>query len=134
MPQKIYTRIGDDGSTSFIGGTKVSKSHIRIDCYGTVDELNSFMGLVNDFVQDERIKAIVKEIQDRLFTIGASLACDPDKELSMKLPDLKEEDITLLEKEMDKMNEELQPMRVAMWLFLPHILHGAFAAGLNAFV
>src|SRR6201989_3004157 len=107
MSSKIYTKTGDKGKTSLIGGTKVPKSHIRIESYGTVDEFNSYIGLLNDQVNDAHSKQTLKEIQDRLFTIGSSLACDPDKEPLMKIPDLKEEDILLLEKEIDKMNEEL---------------------------
>ncbi len=111
MAFKIYTKTGDKGTTSLIGGTKVPKSHLRIESYGTVDELNSFIGLVSDYLTDAHSKNILKEIQDRLFTIGSSLACDPDKEPKMKIPDLKEEDITLLENEIDKMNKVLQPMK-----------------------
>lgn len=111
MASKIYTKTGDLGKTSLIGGTKVPKSHIRIDTYGTVDELNSYIGLVNDQIIDTKTNAVLKEIQDRLFTVGSSLACDPDKEPLMKIPDLKEEDIVLLEKEMDAMNEVLPPMK-----------------------
>ena len=94
-----------------IGGTKVAKSDMRIASYGTVDELNSFIGLVGDYLAEEHSKAILKEVQDRLFTIGSSLACDPDKEPLMKIPDLKDDDIKLLEKEMDKMNEILPEMK-----------------------
>ncbi len=111
MAFKIYTKTGDAGKTSLIGGTKVPKSHIRIESYGTVDELNSYIGLVSDYLTQEQSKTILKEIQDRLFTIGSSLACDPDKEPLMKIPDLKEEDVTLLEKEIDSMNEVLTPMK-----------------------
>jgi len=111
MSSKIYTKTGDLGKTSLIGGTKVPKSHIRIESYGTVDELNSFIGLVSDHIADIHTKSILKEIQDRLFTIGSSLACDPEKEPLMKIPDLKESDITLLEREIDHMNETLAPMK-----------------------
>ncbi|MCW3108032.1 MAG: cob(I)yrinic acid a,c-diamide adenosyltransferase [Segetibacter sp.] len=111
MATKIYTKTGDQGKTSLIGGTKVPKSDIRIDSYGTVDELNSFIGLVSDHLADHSLKTVLKEIQDRLFTIGSSLACDPEKEALMKIPDLKEEDIKLLENEMDKMNEVLPAMK-----------------------
>ena len=111
MAFKIYTKTGDLGKTSLIGGTKVPKSHLRIESYGTVDELNSYIGLVNDLINDSDSKIILKEIQDRLFTVGSSLACDPDKEPLMKIPDLKEEDIELLEKEIDKMNEALPAMK-----------------------
>lgn len=111
MALKIYTKTGDLGKTSLIGGTKVPKSHLRIETYGTVDELNSHIGLVSDLLTDQHSKDILKEIQDRLFTIGSSLACDPEKEPLMKMPDLKESDIVLLEKEIDAMNEVLPPMK-----------------------
>ena len=111
MAFKIYTKTGDLGKTSLIGGTKVPKSNIRIEAYGTVDELNSFIGLTADQLPHEPSKIILKEIQDRLFTIGSSLACDPDKESKLKIPDLKETDIILLEKEIDTMNEELEDMK-----------------------
>jgi cob(I)alamin adenosyltransferase len=117
MALKIYTKTGDLGKTSLIGGTKVPKSHIRIETYGTVDELNSYLGLVNDHLYATALQLPLqgaeglKEIQDRLFTIGSSLACDPDKEPLMKMPDLKESDITFLEKEIDAMNEVLPPMK-----------------------
>ena len=111
MSLKIYTKTGDLGKTSLIGGTKVLKSNIRIEAYGTIDELNSYIGLVNDNCNDDHSKNILKEIQDRLFTIGSSLACDPDKEPKMKLPDLKETDVVLLENEIDKMNEILPEMK-----------------------
>ncbi len=116
MSSKIYTKTGDQGRTSLIGGTKVPKSHIRIEAYGTVDELNSYIGLVSDLLADEHSRVILKEIQDRLFTVGSSLACDPDKEPLMKIPDLKEADINLLENEIDRMNEILPPMK---WFILP---------------
>ena len=111
MATRIYTRTGDEGKTSLIGGTKVPKSHIRIEAYGTVDELNSFIGLVNDHLSDTDSKNSLNEIQDRLFTIGSSLACDPEKEPLMKIPDLREEDVTWLEKKIDAMNEQLPPMK-----------------------
>ncbi|SRR5579871_443487 len=111
MALKIYTKTGDKGKTSLIGGTKVAKSHIRIESYGTVDELNSFIGLLSDHLTDEHTKKVLKEIQDRLFTIGSSLASDPEKEPSLKIPDLKENDISFLEKEIDKMNEVLPEMK-----------------------
>jgi cob(I)alamin adenosyltransferase len=111
MAFKIYTKTGDLGKTSLIGGTKVPKNNIRIEAYGTVDELNSFIGLTADQLTHQPSKDVLKEIQDRLFTIGSSLACDPDKEPKLKIPDLKEADIVLLEKEIDKMNEELEEMK-----------------------
>lgn len=107
---KIYTKTGDKGQTSLIGGTRVPKHHVRIEAYGTVDELNSHIGLIRDQQIDEHSKNVLIEIQDRLFTIGSSLASDPEKS-RMKIPDLKEEDITLLEKEIDAMSEVLPEMR-----------------------
>lgn len=107
---KIYTKTGDKGQTSLIGGTRVPKHHIRIESYGTVDELNSWIGLINDQDIPQACKNILSEIQDRLFTIGSSLASDPEKS-KMKIPDLHTTDIELLEKEIDKMNEALPEMR-----------------------
>lgn len=111
MSSRIYTKTGDLGKTTLIGGTKVAKSHLRIESYGTVDELNSFVGMLNDLVDHVRSKTTLREVQDRLFTIGSSLACDPEKEPKMKLPDLNESDILYLENEMDAMDLELQPMK-----------------------
>ncbi len=111
MSTKIYTKTGDKGKTSLISGTKVFKNDIRIETYGTVDELNSHIGLVNDYTPDEHQRTILKQIQDRLFVIGSSLACDPQKETGLHIPDLKEEDIQLLEKEIDSMNERLPEMK-----------------------
>jgi cob(I)alamin adenosyltransferase len=111
MAMKIYTKTGDAGKTSLIGGTRVLKSDPRIEAYGTVDELNSFIGVVSDYCADEHSKNVLKEIQDRLFTIGSELACDPEKNIKMKLPDLHESDVELLEKEMDTMDAELPVMK-----------------------
>ena len=111
MAFKIYTKTGDLGHTSLIGGTKVAKSHIRIETYGTVDELNSYIGLVSDLLSFPEIKVILKEVQDRLFTIGSSLATDPEKDSLMKLPDLKETDVLYLEQQIDEMNEVLPVMK-----------------------
>jgi cob(I)alamin adenosyltransferase len=111
MATKIYTKTGDKGTTSLIGGTKVFKNDIRIETYGTVDELNSYLGLVADYTPDEHQRDILKQVQNRLFVIGSSLACDPDKQTGMHIPDLKEEDITLLENEIDNMNNVLPTMK-----------------------
>src|SRR5277367_4968276 len=111
MATKIYTKTGDLGQTSLIGGTKVPKSHLRIEAYGTIDELNSFIGLLTDHLNNAGTATpLLKEIQDRLFTIGSSLACDPEKEPRLKIPDLKEEDIQTLENEIDRMMSELPLM------------------------
>jgi cob(I)alamin adenosyltransferase len=111
MTMKIYTKTGDKGKTSLIGGTKVFKSDLRIEAYGTIDELNSFIGLCLDHLKSHNINNVLAEIQDRLFTIGSALACDPEKETKIKIPDLHESDVELLEKEIDKMNEVLPAMR-----------------------
>src|SRR5574339_260067 len=111
MSMKIYTKTGDKGKTSLIGGTKVFKSDLRIESYGTVDELNSFVGLCLDHLMPHNISNVLAEIQDRLFTVGSALACDPEKEPKLKIPDLHEADIELLEKEIDKMNEVLPVMK-----------------------
>jgi cob(I)alamin adenosyltransferase len=94
-----------------IGGTKVFKSDLRIEAYGTVDELNSYIGLCRDLLSDKTSKNILREIQDCLFPIGSSLACDPEKEPKMRIPDLKEEDIVLLEKEIDSIDKLLPEIK-----------------------
>lgn len=120
MAFKIYTKTGDKGSTSLIGGVRVSKHHIRIESYGTIDELNSYLGMVQDafaagakIKEEDRVEVQewLREIQDRLFTIGSELATAPDKKVKMKLPDLHPEDLIWLEERIDKMNEALPEMR-----------------------
>ena len=107
---KIYTKKGDKGKTGLIGGTRVSKASLRIESYGAVDELNSWLGVVRDGEIKSKYKEQLIEIQDRLFTVGSSLACDPEKS-TMKIPDLLIEDVQLLEIWMDEMDKELEPMR-----------------------
>lgn len=111
MAFKIYTKTGDQGKTSLIGGKKISKADLRIESYGTVDELNSYVGLCKDLLQDDTGIKTLQEIQDRLFTIGAELACDPDKATKVSIPDLHESDIELLEKEIDNMEATLEPLK-----------------------
>ncbi|MDN3579826.1 cob(I)yrinic acid a,c-diamide adenosyltransferase [Mucilaginibacter flavus] len=107
---KIYTKTGDKGLTSLIGGTRVPKYHLRIESYGTVDELNSYIGLIRDQNITVHDKEILKQIQDRLFTIGSSLAADPEK-AKMILPDLQTADVELLELEMDSISQQLPELR-----------------------
>jgi len=107
---KIYTKKGDKGNTSLLGGTRVPKSHLRIETYGTVDELNSHIGLIRDQQIDQIIVKVLIQIQNQLFTIGSHLASDPEK-AKAKIPDLNEKEITLLENEMDQMHEVLPEMR-----------------------
>ena len=107
---KIYTKTGDKGTTALFGGKRVSKADLRIDTYGTVDELNSYIGLVRDQPVNASRKNVLVEIQDRLFTIGSILATEPGN-TKVKVPSLSESDITLLEKEIDTMDAQLPPMK-----------------------
>jgi cob(I)alamin adenosyltransferase len=107
---KIYTKTGDQGSTSLFGGKRVSKADLRIDTYGTVDELNSWIGVLRDQSVNQSRKEILVEIQDRLFTIGSILATEPEN-TKVKIPSLAESDIVLLETNMDEMDAALPPMR-----------------------
>jgi cob(I)alamin adenosyltransferase len=107
---KIYTKTGDEGTTSLFGGKRVSKADLRIDTYGTVDELNSYIGLVRDQEVNQKRKEVLVEIQERLFTIGSILATEPGNS-KVKIPSLHEQDVVFLEQEMDKMDAELPPMR-----------------------
>jgi cob(I)alamin adenosyltransferase len=106
---KIYTKTGDKGQTSLFGGARLPKNHIRIEAYGTVDELNSYIGLVRDVAGNEQVKEVLAAIQDRLFTIGSNLASDPSKD--MITPDVYHSDIELLEREIDRMTSELPELR-----------------------
>jgi cob(I)alamin adenosyltransferase len=110
MTFKIYTKTGDKGKTSLIGGTRVAKYHLRIDCYGTVDELNSYIGVVKDSITDDHVENVLYEIQDRLFTVGSILASDPGKS-KMKIPGLHKGDVTLLENEIDSMSAHLPELK-----------------------
>jgi cob(I)alamin adenosyltransferase len=107
---KIYTKTGDKGTTALFGGKRVSKADLRIETYGTVDELNSYVGLVRDQPVNQNRKSVLVEIQDRLFTIGSILATEPGN-TKVKVPSLSQEDVTLLEKEIDAMDAQLPPMK-----------------------
>ena len=111
MSLKIYTKTGDEGNTSLIGGTRVPKNDLRIETYGTVDELNSWIGLISDQINDTDLGQELKQIQDRLFTIGSALATDSGKEIKMKLPDLHQEDVEFLETQIDRMTDQLPVMK-----------------------
>ncbi len=110
MSSKIYTKTGDKGTTGLIGGTRVPKDSIRIDAYGTVDELNSYLGLLRDIINDKQVVELIIQIQDRLFTIGSHLAADREKN-KMPLPMLFDDDIVVLEKAIDEMESHLEPMK-----------------------
>lgn len=113
---KIYTKTGDDGTTGLFGGTRVPKHHIRIESYGTLDEVNSWIGLIRDQPIEESSKKILIKIQEKLFTVGALLAIDPKKEKlksgkdRLNIPKIDTEDLNLLEKEIDLMEQQLPPM------------------------
>jgi len=107
---KIYTKTGDKGTTALFGGMRVSKADLRIETYGTVDELNSYIGLVRDQEVNARRKNILVEIQDRLFTMGSILATKPGN-TNVKVPSLSESDVTFLENEIDGMEVLLPPMK-----------------------
>lgn len=111
MSFKIYTKTGDKGETSLLGGIRVPKNHVRIEAYGTVDELNSYLGIVRDSLSDETLNLDLKGIQDLLFTVGSNLAMAPDKKGKMSIPHVNEEDITYLEQSIDKMDEELPALK-----------------------
>ncbi len=106
---KIYTKKGDQGETGLFGGKRLPKHHIRIESYGSVDELNSFIGLLADNTQNQETKSTLKSIQNTLFVIGAHLASDPDKDL--KLPDFDEHAVEKLEQAIDEMDSQLPPLK-----------------------
>ncbi|GAB2997518.1 cob(I)yrinic acid a,c-diamide adenosyltransferase [Cyclobacterium sediminis] len=107
---KIYTKTGDKGKTSLFGGTRVNKSHLRIDAYGTIDELNANIGLLKDHIANDIISKVLYKVQDSLFVLGAILATEPEK-TGLKLPVFNKEDIRFIEIEIDKMEENLPPLK-----------------------
>jgi cob(I)alamin adenosyltransferase len=110
MSFKIYTKTGDAGETSLIGGVRVPKYHLRIESYGTVDELNAYLGIIKDTINLDEVEEVLYQIQDRLFTIGSNLASDPEKS-KMKVPDVIDKDIEFLELQIDEMNEVLPELK-----------------------
>ena len=109
MATKIYTKTGDDGTTGLFGGARLPKNHIRIEAYGTVDELNSVIGWLMTHIDDSDSKTLLLSIQSRLFTVGSNLASDPDKE--MITPDLVDEDIKTIEESIDAMQHDLPQLK-----------------------
>ena len=113
---KIYTKTGDDGTTGLFGGTRVAKHHIRIDSYGTVDELNSWLGLIRDQKIDPIYQQQLITIQEHLFTVGAILATDPEKEVlkngkeRLKIAKVGTTEIEFLETSIDQMDGQLPQM------------------------
>lgn len=107
---KIYTKTGDKGTTALLGGARISKADLRIEAYGTVDELNAYIGLIRGQPVNKKREALIHHIQNQLFSIGSLLAAQPGKNLSY-LPDLKESDVIMLEEAMDEMNGVLPEMK-----------------------
>ncbi|MBK8193870.1 MAG: cob(I)yrinic acid a,c-diamide adenosyltransferase [Lewinellaceae bacterium] len=109
MAFRIYTKTGDKGQTALFGGRRVLKSHLRVDAYGTIDELNSFIGWLRDSTTDQHVRETLAHIQHRLFTVGAHVASDPEKH--PPTPDLIPSDTVLLENEIDAMEALLPPLK-----------------------
>lgn len=107
---KIYTKTGDKGKTSLVGGQRVAKTHIRLEAYGTVDELNSFIGLLIEQIRDEHDQDVLSSIQSLLFSVGCNLASDPETEIPSSCK-IDAESISLLEREMDRMDALLPPLK-----------------------
>ncbi len=107
---KIYTKTGDAGTTALLGGTRVGKNHLRLEAYGSLDELNSWIGLLRDFTVNSSRREPLKKIQDMIFTLGSHLATAPGKNIR-HLPSYTPQDVIALEQEIDKMEEGLAPLQ-----------------------
>ncbi len=108
---KIYTKTGDNGSTSLIGGKKVSKGHLRIEAYGSIDELNSYIGLLAAYTINEKHAAFLTRQQHKLFNIGSILALEEGVDIKISLPEIQEQDVVLIENEIDTLTELLTPLK-----------------------
>lgn len=103
----IYTKTGDKGTTSLVGGTRVPKTHIRLEAYGTVDELNSYLGLLQTYLTDEEDKQIIFRVQNKLFSVGSYLATD-QTQIDLRMESrIEDEDIRMLEQAIDVIDNEL---------------------------
>jgi cob(I)alamin adenosyltransferase len=107
---KIYTKAGDRGTSSLLGGNMVPKDHPRLEAYGTLDELNAWIGLVRDQLSDEGMRETLLKIQDRIM-VGSAILASEKKSTPVALPELREDDIRQLEKEIDRMEELLKPLQ-----------------------
>ena len=107
----VYTKTGDKGTTSLVGGNRVPKTHIRLEAYGTVDELNAHLGLLNTYLQDEADSHFISGIQHKLFTIGSHLATDQEKTELKAASILTQEDVERIEQEIDRLDEQLPELR-----------------------
>ncbi len=108
---KIYTKTGDEGKTGLFGGTRVSKDDIRVEAYGTVDELNAALGLAQSLGASTNENALIAELQNDLFVLGAELACVPEKRSNLKLRLLDEKDVERLEQHIDALDANLAPLK-----------------------
>lgn len=108
---KIYTKTGDKGETSLIGGTRVPKYHQRVEAYGTLDELNSYIGLIRDLIDQPDLSKELLAVENCLFVAESQLATDPDADVRKSLPEITENDVKVLEDAIDKMNELLKPLQ-----------------------
>jgi cob(I)alamin adenosyltransferase len=109
MAHKIYTKTGDQGQTSLFGGKRLSKSNLRIEAYGTVDELNSFLGLLRDSLTNAEVREEIRYAQNLLFTMGSQLATEPGKNLA--IPSIEDKEVAVLEAAIDRMEKELPPLK-----------------------
>lgn len=107
---KIYTKKGDSGSTQLLGGTIVKKNHIRLECYGTIDELNAFVGNIYDDIEKKSHKKFLYKIQNQLFNLGSCIAYD-GKKSTLNLPNISENDVSLIESEIDKIDNKLPVLK-----------------------
>ncbi|GAA4052143.1 cob(I)yrinic acid a,c-diamide adenosyltransferase [Flavobacterium chungnamense] len=121
---KVYTKTGDTGTTALFGGTRVPKHHIRIESYGTVDELNSHIGLIRDQEINSHYKDVLIEVQDRLFTVGAILATPPEKE-TLKNGEKRLQNLGILETDIDYLEKEIDAMENS----LPQMTHFVLPGG-----
>ena len=112
----IYTKTGDKGTTSLVGGTRVPKTHIRLEAYGTVDELNSYLGLLQTYLTDEEDKQIIFRIQNKLFSVGSYLATDQTQTKLRMESRIEDEDIRMLEQAIDVIDNELPPLNALIQL------------------
>lgn len=122
---KIYTRKGDDGTTGLLGGERVKKHHLRVEAYGTVDELNSHIGLLRAISKEDHLIETLAEIQNRLFTAGSILATAPNS--GFIIPGLEAADVQFLEQAIDRMDEKLPELK-------NFVLPGASSEGAHAHV
>ena len=107
---KVYTKTGDNGETSLFSGERVPKHNVRIKAYGTIDELNSFVGLLKDYVEEKKIKEVLHNIQLKLFSIGSILASPGDKNFSEKVK-IEKKDVEYIELEIDRLNKDLPELK-----------------------